>query len=235
MIAALVVVVAVVPSAGAQSPVKRKEPPSEKTDCSLVLQKMRRDFAIDPGRLVLAMEDALTTEELCVCPIIRTAINLAGHDPSLTAKLVLAAIRMIPNAAARVTECALQEAPETAPALKLALAKELGEKSVAWLSEKSPEPAGGKSPVAKSPAGKESSPLQPTTGADGEPNPLTDDGFFEDSPAVGISGIYATSPARGGRIQGGTDIHSVPTKEIITTIPAKPRRPVFPITRDSPE
>ncbi len=226
---------AMVQSAGAQSEVKRVAPPSTKTDCSLVLQKMRHDFAKDPGRLVLAVEDALATDELCVCPIIRTAIDLAGHDPSLTAKLVLAAIRMLPPAAARITECALQEAPETASTLKAALASELGEKSVDWLAEKSPDPAGeGKSPVGKSP-GKESIPVQPAGEVAKEVNAGIDYGFFDDSPAVGISGIYATSPVRGGRIHEGGDTDAVPAKEIIIIIPAKPRRPVAPVTRDAPE
>jgi len=207
---------------------------SRKIDCSGVLAKMKKDFAAEPARLILAMEDALTTEERCAGPIVRTAIDLAGRDPAVTPRLVVAAIRMVPDAAVVITETAMDEAPETVPGIKAALAAELGEKSVPWLASGTSKSKGVESAAVaasdgRTPAGKAPLPVMP----EGEKEPSDDDDFPEVFPMVGVSGIFAASPARAARSLPSRS--SLPIREIFTVRPRKPRKPVASITSDSPE
>lgn len=76
-----------------------------KIDGASVLEKMRADIVADPDKLILAVEDAFTIIEAGACPIIRTAVNLAGRDPSLTPQIVVAGVGLAPSVAARNTEC----------------------------------------------------------------------------------------------------------------------------------
>ncbi len=208
-----------------------------KVDCAPVLEKMRADIAADPSRLILAVEDALTTNEACACPIIRTAVNLAGRDPSLTPQIVVAGVRLAPSAAARITECALMEAPDLAETVRAALAKELGEGAVPWLA-----------PAAEPPAVTEVIPTEPEPGTDnqgktpvsGNTAPLAESKASSDDPeefwpAVGISGIYVVMPSQNGAAASVTSLESVVVPRIITTRKKLPRRPSSPLTRHIPE
>ena len=205
-----------------------------KMDCAAVLLKMRTDIATDPGRLVLAMEDALTSSEACACPIVRAAVDLAGHQPKLIGELLIAAIHMLPASAAEITECVLLEAPEAASTIRATLAKELGEKSPELLpAAEATAPVagdsgkeGGKSPVSAPPAGKEPVPAIPAA-------PALEPDEYEDYyyPAVGVNGIYFTSravPVIPGKTVQPEIIQSVTTKK------KPPRRPVSPVTESSP-
>lgn len=211
---------------------------SKKVDCAAVLNQMRSDFAVDPGRLILALEDALTTREVCVCPVIRTAVDLAGREPGLTSRIVIAAIRNTPAAAARITECALVEAPEAAAAIRAAVSAELGNMAAAWLDH--PEnggdsrqqssqpnlpiaPADGKSPVL---GGK--TPVHPGTAGAMEPE---DEEFW---PGVGISGIYLTINV-GNRVLRPEKSEIPVLRKVIFTQKSVLCRPSSPVTRDFPE
>ena len=198
-----------------------------KIDCAPVLEKMRADIAADPGRLILAVEDALTTNEACACPIIRTAVNLAGRDPSLTTQIVVAGVRLAPSAAARITECALMEAPDSAEAVRAALAKELGEGAVPWLAPAPAPPAAtGTVPADPEPEvdGKGQAPVKEAAAA-----PVDDAESFW--PSVGISGIYVIMPSQLGT---GAPIAGV-VQRVISTRKKLPKRPSSPLTRHIPE
>ena len=184
---------------------------------------MRADIAADPGRLILAVEDALTTNEACACPIIRTAVNLAGSDPSLIPQIVVAGVRLAPSAAVRITECALMEAPDSAEAVRAALAQELGEGAVPWLT---PTAATGTVPADPEPEvdRKGQAPVKVAAAA-----PADDAAPFW--PSVGISGIYVVMPSQrpaGAPIAGVVQRVISPRKEI-------PKRPSSPLTRHIPE
>lgn len=208
-----------------------------KMDCAPVLEKMRADIAVDPGRLILAVEDALTTNEACACPIIRTAVNLAGRDPSLTPQIVVAGVRLAPSAAARITECALMEAPDSAEAVRAALAKELGEGAVPWLA-----------PAAEAPAATEVVTIEPEPGegdqgkasVGGDTAPLAESGAApadpeEFWPTVGISGTYVVMPSPNGASAAISSFERVIIPRVITTRKKLPKRPSSPLTRHIPE
>ncbi|MES2466803.1 MAG: hypothetical protein V4675_05845 [Verrucomicrobiota bacterium] len=198
-----------------------------KIDCAPVLEKMRADIAADPGRLILAVEDALTTNEACACPIIRNAVNLSGRDPALTSQIVVAGVRLAPSAAAGITECALMEAPDSAEAVRAALAKELGDGAVPWLAPAPAPPADtGTAPAAPEPAvdGKGQAPVNQAAAA-----PADDAESFW--PSVGISGIYVIMPSQRG---AGAPIAGA-VQRVISTRKKLPKRPSSPLTRHIPE
>ena len=202
-----------------------------KVDCSDVLKKMRHDISVDPGRLVLAMEDALTLNEVCVCPIVRGAVDLAGREPQLVSEIMTAAIQLLPAAAARITECVLLEAPEAAPEIKATLAKVLGEKALQWF------------PTARGPGGPEATALPASgkfpVGKESLPAPLADSIGSETAveapvthPEVGVNGIYFTARPVAAKTEKSSVklvIRSVPYAKIPT------RRPVFPVTETAPD
>lgn len=207
-----------------------------KVDCGPVLEKMRTDIAADPGRLILAVEDALTTNEACACPIIRTAVNLAGRDPSLTPQIVVAGVRLAPSAAARITECALMEAPDLADAVRAALAKELGEEAVPWLAPAAEapateaiitEPGPGMADQGKTPVNGDTAPLAESKAAPDDPEELW--------PTIGISGIYVVMPTQNGALAPISSLERVVIPRIITARKKLPRRPSSPLTRHIPE
>jgi hypothetical protein len=216
----------------AQSPAR-----TVKWDCAPVLKKMRKEIARDPGRLILAMEDALTTSEACVCPIVRSAVDLAGHEPALTCEILIAAIRLLPAAAAQVTECVLLEAPETVGAVRAALAAELGEKSPELLAvpggpgviAEGTGNNGGKSPAEAASTGKSSVPPPAAIPADAQQDDEENEEL--DYPSVRVNGIYLISgpaSANPGKTPPSKIIRSISTKKI------PPQRPVSSVTESSP-
>ena len=202
---------------------------TDQEDCVIVLKKLKAELAREPGRLILSVEDALTTSEVCACAIIRAAVGFAGSDTDLIARVVVEAIRVVPGAASEITECALKEAPEAAEAIHAVLTGELGQ-GAAKMLEPSSKPGnleGGKAPIGKAPvpSGKEPSPaIEP---APGEEEPANSE---PDWPSVGVSGIYLTSTARGN--QRGTVIESL--KFRIKSVSKVIYRPIFPVTRSIP-
>jgi hypothetical protein len=227
-------------------------------DCGSVLAKMKTDFAKEPDRLILAVEDAITTNEACACRIVRTAIDFAAHDPALTSQIVIAAIRMTPSAAAEITECALAEAPETAATIHAALSKELGPTAPRLLNSTAGKPpvepitadpaeiepsepslavnsAGGKSPLGKAPVS--AAPL-PTPESETTPESEFSDAFGEaDMPAIGKTGVFFFSPkARANRETINSQSVKFNTlRQISTTRQRPPLRPVAPVTSSSPK
>ena len=208
---------------------------SVKVDCSAAMQKMRTDFAIDPGRLVLALEDALTMNEVCACPLVRTAVDLAGHDPVLCSNLLLAAINLLPHATAEITECVLLEAPEAGPAIRASLARELGEKTPGLFDNTVVNGAGSPPPVVqdgKSSIGKQpipvaltQSPPEAAVDSEGEVNfPIN----------IGASGIYFLSTPRAEHSPMPQIREHVGFRPTFTT-KTPPRRPVLPATRSTPD
>jgi len=210
-----------------------------KMDCAPVLEKMRADIAADPGRLILAVEDALTTNEACACPIIRTAVNLAGRDTTLTPQIVVAGVRLAPSAAARITECALMEAPDSSAAVRAALAKELGEGAVPWLAPAAVAPAVTEAVNAEPEPGTGSddqgkASVSGDTASPGESKMATDDPE-EFWPTVGISGIYVVMPCGNGTAAPVSSLERVVIPRIVTSRKKLPRRPSSPLTRHIPE
>ena len=227
--------------AGAPAPAAGEAPAGRRVDCRPVLERMRADFAREPGRLILGLEDALTTSEVCAGPIVRTAVNFAGGDAALTAQIVIAAIRMVPAAAAQITECALLESPDAAPVIRAALSKEIGEDAAAWLDSapaKTDDRSGsaaasdGKAAAGPVPAGKIPLIAAPAGGSPGDGK--TGGEGLEFWGSVGISGIYLAIPDQNPGPQK-TAGSSKPRKITIITRKWLPNRPVLPVTRSIPE
>ena len=210
---------------------------TRKVDCSDVLAQLKRDFAARPGRLALAVEDALTVSEACACPIIQQAAELAGRDPVLTGELVAAALRVAPSAAATIVECALDRVPEASSNIRGAIDRVLGERASDVLAANPKNSqlqtdavevtdVSGKEPIGKGPVGKQPVGKEPLISVD------TED--FESIVPVGLSGIYLFSPAtRGGIVERETrrTIVKVVKRERIVikpSIPATPSHPVSP-------
>ncbi len=197
---------------------------------------MRADFAKDPGRLVLALEDALTTSEVCACPIVRTAVDLAGRDPALTSQILIAAIRLMPAAAAVLTDCVLLEAPSTAPAIRTALAKELGENAPELLAQAKnitaeSVPTGAEPPSVTLVDGAGKNPV-----AVAVPEPATTESEPENLfPSVGVSGIYITATLR--RASVGSLAHGgvAQAQKVVSAVKKTLRRPVAAVTAAAPE
>jgi hypothetical protein len=221
-----------VPLAAAQ---EGNPPAVGRVDCSKVLARMKADFAREPGRMLLSLEDALATSEVCVCPLVRAAVDFAGNDGDLIGHVVITAIRMTPSAAALIAECAATEAPEAAPAIRLALSRELGEKGPALLAPEAPGRGAGEPAVpsaAPAPAGKTPDHEAAAPAPSGPEDP---GGEAREWPAVGVSGIYYAPLSR-----GGASFRTNPPlleKVLEIRVPGKtaPRRPVAPVTRNSPD
>lgn len=205
-------------------------------DCAKVIARMKSDFAREPGRMLLSLEDALTTSEVCVCLLVRAAVDFAGSDHALIGQVVATAIRMTPSAAARIAECAAAEAPEAAAAIRLALSKELGEKGPALLALQNPDlkqAAGTELPVAapKKSGEAESAPVPAESGA---PDSAEEAGGW---PAVGVTGIYYAPLSRGFRSSGEAGASRPVSGKILLlrTVQAGSRRLGAPVTRHSPD
>ena len=216
-----------VPWVSAQTPIREV-----KVDCGPVLQKMRDDFATEPGRLLLALEDALTTSEPCACSIVRTAVDLAGREPEITVQILITALRQLPASAARISECILQEAPAAAPAIRAALARELGEKSPELLAgqpsaAEAGEPIsadGGKNPVGKNPLPP--APEVPVAELDTEAGVL---------PSIETSGIYISSRKGSAAPAPSPPAPRPGLPRPIFTIKNRPLRPILPATSSTPD
>jgi hypothetical protein len=202
----------------------------KENDCTAVLERMKTELAKEPGRLILSVEDALATSEVCACAIIKTAVNFAGSDTSLIGEVVIQAIRLIPGAAAEIIECALREAPEASSAIRSVLARELGQAAPGLLEpstqqEKSQE---GGIPHGKAPVltGKEPAPIPESLEV------LEETAEVEsDWPTVGVSGIYLSPPARSSSPE--KPIESV--KITLKTVKKVVFRPILPVSRSNPE
>lgn len=216
----------------------------EAKGCQEVISTMKAAIAKEPGRLIICMEDALTTQESCICVIIREAVSYAGEDHLLVGQLVVAAIRMVPSAAAKIAECAMMESPGAAPSVRAALSKELGKPAGNWLETTDGQaPTSSEEPSAVVPSAQ-NIPTEEKTGKEPAGKALVEE--KEDSgenleepmdfawPDVGVSGIFLASPARSGQSQRPEKHPNIPTITIITT-KITPRRPVLPVTRSSPD
>lgn len=206
--------------------------PTTRVDCTEVLGKMRHNIAVDPGRLVLAMEDALTQNEVCVCPIVRSAVDLAGREPRLVSEILVAAIGLLPAASAQITECVLLEAPGAGPEIRATLARLLGDQAQKWLPAGNDPPVGkGAQPSeaeGKSPVGKEPLALAPMPSAIPAEAPEEDSSY----PEVGVNGIYFTLRPMATRPENN------PVRVVIRKRPAPknaPGRMVSPVTGTEPE
>lgn len=191
-------------------------------DCRETLDRLKADFAREPGRLLLAVEDALTTQEACACLVVKTAVDFAATDRTLTGQIVVIAIRTAPAAAARIADCALAQSPGAASAIRAALSQELGENAPDFLeSGAPPTPAHGKAP----------GPVKASQ--DGAPVEMTE--ITEKSwPAVGVSGIYAvfTPP---NRVRRAPDLRNLDPEQVLSGKKMPVQRPIFPVTRHIPE
>lgn len=208
--------------------------PLRPADCRNTLETLKLDFAREPGRILLAVEDALTTQETCACPVIRTAVSLAGTDSALISRIVITAIRAVPAAAARITECAITQSPDSAEAIRAALAKELGTPAEAWLDprsapEKSSEPESAS--VAAVEQGKNAvSPPIPDDATAGEEADFDEETW----PTVGISGIYSVfSPAN--RVRNASEDPVPHLEQLFSGKKKTVQPPIFPVTRNIPE
>jgi hypothetical protein len=206
--------------------------PPVQADCAGVLARMKADFAREPGRLLLAVEDALATNEICVCPIVRTAVNFAGADHGLVGQVVVTAVRMVPSAASRAVECAALESPEAVPAIQQALSRELGDKGPALLAPATPTPS--EAPEALPPLAEDQAAVGKAPAPAPPDNNETDE-VLEAWPAVGVSGIYYAPLARGSFSSGDKNSREVKKFHIIRTVKIVPRRPASPVTRSSPD
>ncbi len=163
-------------------------------DCAQVVKKLEADITKEPSRVLLAVEDALTTKESCACEIIQTAISVAKADPKLVGEIVSAAVNAAPAASSTIGECALKASPESSKEIKKAMENALGQAGGDTGSGKEPV-AVGKEPVGKEPVGKEPLGKDVVTAPPAQPTEGPDD-FF--GAPMDVRGIYLASPSSGG-------------------------------------
>lgn len=147
--------------------------------CTDVIAKLESNLSRDPARVLLVIEDALTTNDACSCEIIKAAITVSKADDKLVGEIVSTAINAAPTAASTIGECALTAAPtaakETKAAMKAALVQGDG---------------AGEEPLS---AGKE-----PIVGKDIVTAPrATAESDYNVSP-VDVTGIYLSVPSGRG-------------------------------------
>ncbi|MDB6069164.1 MAG: hypothetical protein JWL81_335 [Verrucomicrobiales bacterium] len=225
------------PKSGAQTAAPVPGPlPTGTPDCRGTVETMKADFAREPGRVLLAVEDALTTQETCVCPVVRAAVDFVGSDSALTAQIVVTSIRAVPSAAARITECAISQSPEAAEAIRSALARELGVPSPEWLkpsattsivSEPAPvDPAAVANAIEKNSV----TPISP----EGQ-EPEADYGFGgDDWPTVNVSGIYVLSMAGNG-VRTAPVLPSRLSEQVFSGKKKTVHSPILPVTPNIPQ
>lgn len=188
--------------------------------CTEVIAKLQNDIAADPTRVLLAVEDALTTNDACSCEIIKTAITTSKADNKLVGEIVATAIAASPTTASTIGECALTTAPGAAQEIKAAMQNALGQGDGAG-DEASASKGAGKEPVS---SGKEPvvSGKEPITGKDiVTAPPATSEGDDYGAPApLNIVGIYLSVPT-GGAI--GTPKKD-PIIKVIRTCDCRPKK-----------
>ncbi len=190
-----------------------------KVKCTEVIAKLQNDIAADPTRVLLAVEDALTTNDTCSCEIIKTAITASKADNKLVGEIVATAIAASPTTASTIGECALTTAPGAAKEIKTAMQNALGQGDGAGDESKAStgsgkEPVGsGEQPVV---SGKE-----PITGKDivTAPPATSSDDYGAPAP-LNIAGIYLSVPT-GGAV--GTPKKD-PIIKIIRTCDCRPKK-----------
>ena len=189
-----------------------------KVKCTDVIAKLQNDIAADPTRVLLAVEDALTTNDACSCEIIKTAITTSKADNKLVGEIV--AIATSPTTASTIGECALTTAPGAAQEIKAAMQNALGQGDGA--SEDTKASTGeGKAPVSSG-KGPVVSGKEPITGKDVvTAPPATSEGDDYGAPApLNIVGIYLSVPT-GGAI--GTP-KKEPIIKVIRTCDCRPKK-----------
>ena len=174
-----------------------------KVKCTEIIAKLQNDIASDPTRVLLAVEDALTTNDACSCEIIKTAITASKADNKLVGEIVATAIAASPTTASTIGECALTTAPGAAKEIKAAMQNALGQGDGVGDESKSTSSAGkgpvtsGKEPVT---SGKEPiiSGKEPITGKDiVTAPPATSEGDYGAPAPLNIVGIYLSIPSGG--------------------------------------
>ena len=203
-----------------------------KMNCAAVLDRMRTDVAKDPGRLVLAVEDALTTSESCSCVIIRTAVDLTGRDPALFSQILIAAIRVLPASAAELTACVLLEAPEAETVLRAALARELGDRAPGLLTDR-PRPHQADNAAHPDAVANETG-KSPVEIISPVPAPVGENDLSI-YPVVGVSGIYFIPTARAIARGSRGLLHPAIPRNVLTTIRNTPRPSGSPVTSSAPQ
>ena len=164
-----------------------------------VIQILRKEIALRPSRVLIAVEDALTMDERAVCEIITAAIAATRADPRLVGEIVYTALKQVPSQAAKCVECASNAAPDAVAEIQQAMEKALGKAGAATRAKQSASPAEEGTPdgVAEQPAtGKGVSGKEPAGVAAVEPG--NEEGFMDSflPGSVGVGGIYLIVPAR---------------------------------------
>ena len=182
--------------------------------CIEVIARLRNDVAADPTRVLMAVEDALTTNDSCTCEIIKTAISTSKADNKLVGEIVSTAIAASPTTASTIGECALTTAPGAAKEIKAAMQNALGQgDGVGNEAGTKSSSAAGKAPVSsgKEPvAGKEIVIAPPVT---------PDDDYAIDVP-LNATGIYLSLPAGGVT----SNPKKKPTVKIVRTCDCRPKK-----------
>ena len=180
--------------------------PKNKVKCTEVIAHLENEIVKEPARVLLAVEDALNSNDSCSCDIIKTAITASRADSKLVGEIVSTAINTIPTSASTIGECALKAAPEAAKEIKTAMQTVLGQgdgMGKAPVSESS-----GKEPIVRSGGGKEPITVgkEPIT----IPAARSDDTSDVAVRPVDIQGIYFAVPSSGS----GTAVTKVVEKTV---------------------
>jgi hypothetical protein len=173
------------------------EPATGAGDIRPVIRAMREEISARPSRVLIAVEDALTMNELAACEIVKEAITSTKADSRLVGEIVFTALCHAPAMSAPIVECAVSTSPDCVHEIELAVERALGGKAgtVANVSEGSGKAPAGEGEVAET--GKASAPtgkgaVVPTL--PGEEDGDTYDSFLRSS--VGVGGIYLLIPSQ---------------------------------------
>lgn len=94
-------------------------------NCETIGEDLEKTIKRAPERLLVVLEDALRTQENCVCEIVRTVISAANGDEALIRQAVAVAVNVAPSKAAEISECATAEAPSHAAAVQAGIEEAL--------------------------------------------------------------------------------------------------------------
>lgn len=145
------------------------------TDCSVVAEQVRAAVSADPSKVLLIVEDAVVTNETCVCHIIKAAISASNANADLVRQILLTATNIAPKMSAMIEACIEQPQPQQGDGGKQVSSIYSGKETQTVYSGKAPSPVY---------ASKQPEPIAP----------------IEDytAPPVVFRGVYLLAPSTGG-------------------------------------
>ena len=153
-------------------------------DCDAVAASVSKKVEAEPEKVLMIVEDAMSTHDKCACEIVKSAIVASRASGRLVGEIVFTAVISSESMAPTVAECAISVAPDSASQIRSALKRALSD------AGDSAPVSYGKNPVSgKNAYGKDTVPSA---------DPVDEGGFDFGRAPLDVRGIYLLAPSPGG-------------------------------------